>query len=283
MIIDSHVHLFPDKLFDAIWRWFDTYAWEVKYKLYTTACIERLKNSGIDRAVIYNYAHKPDLSEYLNAWSYNLKKTHDNFIVFGTAHPDDEDLGHVLNTALRTYNLSGIKLHTHVLGRSPDHESYFPIYEQVCEHNKVLAIHAGTGPGLAGYTAPTKEISGVDKIYGFMKRFPEMTCIVPHFGAEDYDEFFDLMAEFKNLWTDNTMALSGYFEKAPRTASIIRYQDRILYGTDFPNIPYDMMTEADAIRALNLGKEIEDKLFYKNAERLFPGNEATEQFLKGGE
>ncbi len=270
MIIDSHVHLFPDKLFDAIWKWFDAFAWDVKYKLYTAACIERLKNSGIDGAVIYNYAHKPGLSEYLNTWNYGLKQSHDNLIVFGTAHPDDENLKHVLQTALKTYNLSGIKLHSHVLGRSPDHESYFPIYEQVCEYNKVVTIHAGTGPALAGYTASTKEISGVDKIYGFMKRFPEMTCIVPHFGAEEYDEFFDLMAEFKNLWTDNTMALSGYFEKSPRTASIIKYQDRILYGTDFPNIPYDMMTEIHAIKALNLGKEIEDKLFYKNAQRLFP-------------
>ncbi len=270
MIIDSHVHLFPDKLFDAVWKWFDTFAWDVKYKLYTAACIERLKNSGIDKAVIYNYAHKPGLSEYLNTWNYDLKQSHDNLIVFGTAHPDDKDLKHVLQTALKTYNLSGIKLHSHVLGRSPDHESYFPVYEQVCEHNKVVTIHAGTGPGLAGYTVSTKEISGVDKIYGFMKRFPEMTCIVPHFGADEFDEFFDLMAEFKNLWTDNTMALAGYFAKAPRTGSIVKFQDRILYGTDFPNIPYDMMTEIRAIKALNLGKEIEDKLFYKNAQRLFP-------------
>ena len=273
MIIDSHVHLFPDKLFDAIWRWFDKFAWEVRYKLYTAACIDQLKNSGIDMAVIYNYAHKPDLSESLNKWSYELKQHHDDLIVFGTSHPDDANLKQSLNKALKTYDLSGIKLHSHVIGRSPDHESYFPIYEQICKHNKILTIHAGTGPSLAGYAALTKEISGVDKIYGFMKRFPGMTCIVPHFGAEEFDEFFDLMSEFKNLWTDNTMALSGYFEKIPRVDSIIKYQDRILYGSDFPNIPYDMMTEINNIKALNLGKETEDKIFYKNAKRLFLKNE----------
>ncbi len=35
----------------------------------------------------------------------------------------------------------------------------------------------------------------------------------------------------------------------------------------FPNIPYDMMTEINAIKALNLGKETEDKLLFKNALR----------------
>jgi len=26
-VVDAHVHLFPDRVFEAIWRWFDTHAW----------------------------------------------------------------------------------------------------------------------------------------------------------------------------------------------------------------------------------------------------------------
>lgn len=269
MIIDAHVHLFPDNFFDAIWHWFDTYAWNVKYKLYTEACIERLHTAGISKAVCYNYAHKPGVASYLNEWSYTLKQAHKDLIMFGTVHPDDENPQALLKKIFETYRFSGIKLHCHVLARSPDHESFFPIYESVCRYDRVLTIHAGSGPALSGYASSTAQFSGTDRIYNFMKRFPDMKCIVPHFGADDFKGFFDLMGTFKNLWTDNTMALAGYFPEAPPVDRIITYQDRILYGTDFPNIPYDMMTEINSIRALNMGKEIEDKILFKNALRLF--------------
>ena len=269
MIIDSHVHLFPDNLFEAIRRWFDTYAWKVNYRLSADECLKHLHEAGITRAVCYNYAHKPGVAAYLNEWSYNLQQANKDLIVFGTVHPDDENLGLLLKTIFETYQFTGIKLHCHVLARAPDHESFFPIYESVCRYDRVLTIHAGSGPALPGYAASTAQFSGTEKIYNFMKRFPDMKCIVPHFGADDFDGFFDLMDEFKGLWTDNTMALSGYFPGTVPVDRIIKYQDRILYGSDFPNIPYDMMTEINAIKALNLGKETEDKLLFKNALRLF--------------
>ncbi len=32
-VIDAHVHLFPDWLFEPIWQWFDAFGWPVRYKL----------------------------------------------------------------------------------------------------------------------------------------------------------------------------------------------------------------------------------------------------------
>ncbi len=267
--IDSHVHLFPDSLFDAIWKWFDTYAWKIKYKLYSEDCLKTLKDNGIEKAIVYNYAHKPGVASSLNEWNQNLKKTHPGLLVFGAIHPDDTDIKAELDRIFRVYGFAGIKLHCHVISRAPDHESFFPIYEKICEYGKVLTIHAGTGPSLKGYAKMTRAISGTDKIYGFMKRFPDMKCIVPHLGAEDFNEFFDLMGHFKNLWTDTTMTMTNLFDKRPPVEPILKYQDRILYGSDFPNIPYDLMTEIDTIKALKLGKEVEDKLFVRNVQRLF--------------
>ena len=269
MIIDSHVHLFPDNLFEAIRRWFDTYAWKIRYRLSADDCISHLHTAGISRAVCYTYAHKPGVASYLNEWSHRLKQSHEELIVFGTVHPDDDNLQFLLKKIFETYRFAGIKLHCHVLGRAPDNESFFPIYESVCRNDRVLTIHAGSGPALPGYAASTAQFSGTDKIYNFMKRFPDMQCIIPHFGADDFNGFFDLMGEFKNLWTDNTMALSGFFPGTIPVDRILQYQDRIVYGSDFPNIPYDMMTEINAIKTLNLGKETEDKLLFKNALRLF--------------
>jgi hypothetical protein len=44
------------------------------------------------------------------------------------------------------------------------------------------------------------------------------------------------------------MAVSGYIGPAPDPARLARHGERILYGTDFPNIPYDWDTELEWIR-----------------------------------
>ncbi len=34
MLIDFHTHFFPDKLFEAIWKWFEDQGWPIIYKKY---------------------------------------------------------------------------------------------------------------------------------------------------------------------------------------------------------------------------------------------------------
>ncbi|MCL4558722.1 MAG: amidohydrolase, partial [Deltaproteobacteria bacterium] len=139
MIIDSHVHLFPDNLFNAIWRWFDTYAWQIKYKLYSEDCIQKLTDSGREKIVSYNYAHKPGVASYLNVWNNALQKSHPGLVVFGAIHPDDEDITVELDRIFRVYEFAGIKLHCHVISRSPDHESFCM---QSSEYSLYFICHA---------------------------------------------------------------------------------------------------------------------------------------------
>jgi predicted TIM-barrel fold metal-dependent hydrolase len=48
-----------------------------------------------------------------------------------------------------------------------------------------------------------------------------------------------------------------------------RHPDRILYGTDFPNIPYEWDRGLKALRALKLPPADEEKILSGNARRLF--------------
>ena len=34
-VVDAHVHVFPDRVFEAVWRWFEQYGWPIRYKLHT--------------------------------------------------------------------------------------------------------------------------------------------------------------------------------------------------------------------------------------------------------
>ena len=268
MIIDSHVHFFPDRLFRAIWDWFEHHGWSVRYQMDADDVALALKKQGIDRYVVLNYSHKSGMSEPLNAWTYEFCKNHPEAIPFGAIHPEDENLEKLLDRCFAEYGFYGLKFHTHVAAIRPDDERLFPIYEKLIEYDKVITLHAGNGPSLKGYKEKTKEVSGVRFVRNLLKKFPKLKVIIPHLGADEIDAFFDLMAEFPNLWMDTTMALSGYFPLKIPWEKIKQFSDRILYGSDFPNVPYEMMTEIEAIRSSGLSVEIQKKIFSDNAVRL---------------
>lgn len=267
--IDSHVHLFPESFFRGIWKWFDECAWPVKYQISVDEIIKTLTDLGGEKLVTYNYSHKAGVSSYLNEWNYNLTQKYTNLIFFAAIHPEDDDLTSILHKAFVEYKLYGVKVQCHVNKIPPEDESMFPIYEMIIEHNKVLNIHAVTGPPVPNCNFNPKDFSGINRIKRVMKRYPNLQCIIPHLGSEEFEEFFDLMREYENLWTDTTMTLSGFISHDIDTERLVEFQDRILYGSDFPNIPYDKQKEMNYIKSLGLGKEIEEKIFYTNAKRLF--------------
>lgn len=275
MVIDSHVHLFPERLFRAIWKWFDHHGWLVRYRVQADEAVRLLKETGIDRFVLLNYAHKPGISEALNAWTHEYAKGCPEAIPFGAIHPEEDDVPGLLDRCFRDYGFYGLKFHCHVTGIRPDDERMFPIYEKVLEYDRLITIHSGAGPSLEGYRETTKEISGAEFTRKFLRRFPKLKVIVPHLGADEFDAFFDLMAEFPNFRMDTTMALAGYFPIEIPWEKIETFSDRILYGSDFPNIPYDLTTELKAIRSSCLSPEAQEKVLFRNAAALFD-NERSE-------
>ena len=72
-IIDFHVHLFPDKLFDAIWEYFaSTYGFNILHELHYQECVDYLSKQGVEYIVYSNYAHKKGIAKDLNTWNLNV-------------------------------------------------------------------------------------------------------------------------------------------------------------------------------------------------------------------
>jgi len=65
------------------------------------------------------------------------------------------------------------------------------------------------------------------------------------------------------------MVVGGWFPRQPDPGILRRHPDRILYGTDFPNLPYQWDRELKALRALKLPPADEEKILSGNALRLF--------------
>lgn len=267
-IIDSHVHFFPEPVFKAIWTFFETESkglWPIHYKQHGEEIVNTLKEQGVERFTTLVYAHKEQMADYLNGYIYEASQKYPELIPFGTLFVGD---GHVLKRAqqiFEDYQFQGIKLHPFVSKEAIDDKRYFPAYELMAELGKVLLCHPGSGPVY-------QETDGALRLKKVLKEFPQLKVIIAHCGAFEYDDYTQLADEFQSVFFDtamNCVCTQVFHNNCPGPSFFKKHQDRILFGTDFPNIPYHYQEQIAGIPALNLGKKIEGKIYYKNAARLF--------------
>jgi len=268
MLVDAHVHLFPDRLVAAIRRWFDSNLWETQYRLTADECVEKLSAFGIDRAVALPYAHKPGMAAALNAFTAELAARHPLVAPCCTVFPGEEGDERLLDEALAG-SFCGVKIHSHVMKIAPDDERLDPVFRASARYRKPVVIHCGREPAHPAYGLDVHTVSGASRLRRALEKHPEARVIVPHLGIDESDVFEGMLDEFEHLYLDTTMVLSGYFPHRPDVEILRRRPERILYGTDFPNLPYDFTTELAIIRGLGLPAQAEALILGGNAQRLF--------------
>jgi predicted TIM-barrel fold metal-dependent hydrolase len=266
--VDFHVHLFPDRLFDAIRRKFlADYGWNVLHPLYWRESLAYLRERGIGTVVYSNYAHRPGIARGLNDWNLDVLDETPNLCCFAAFHPEDGD-GLAMAAALLDHpRILGFKLQLLVQRFFPDDERLFPLYELVMERGKRLLFHVGTGP-------VGNEFVGIVPFRRLLARYPGLPAIIAHMGAIEYGAFGELLADHPRLYMDTA------FSFLPRLGSMFdlggdfleRYHERILYGSDFPNILFPREDEIDTLLNLNLSQEFYDAVFRDNGLRLIAEN-----------
>ena len=102
-----------------------------------------------------------------------------------------------------------------------------------------------------------------------------MNIIVAHMGAFEYNKFLNLLDKYENLYLDTTMIYipNNIFRerktKRPTPEDLLHYQDRILFGSDFPNIPYEYQNSTRGLLDFELPRNFYEKVFFYNAKRIF--------------
>jgi len=262
-IIDFHVHLFPNKGFDAIWKFFETYGAEVLYKYYTGQCIDHLRRRNVGSIVFSNYAHKAGFAGPMNEWNIELLENQSDLFCFAAYHPDDADALNYAERMLAHPRVVGIKLHFMVQNIYPQDERLFPLYELVSAKKKRLLLHVGNGPR-------GNEFVGCAYFKKVLERFPELPANIPHMGGLEFQSFIELLDDHPGLYLDTAYS---FWPGLPFTfdldaAYLEKYKDRILYGSDFPNVILPRRGEIDHLLSLNLSDEFYAKVFYVNGMRL---------------
>ena len=267
--VDAHVHLHPAPLARAIERWFADHGWVSGHAFDPAAVADTLRSRGVRRFCFFSYAHKPGMARDLNRWLAGQAAALPDAIALGTLHPDDADLDAVAREATEDLGLRGFKFHHSVQRFHVDDERLFGVYERAQAAGHVFVLHVGTMP----YRDP---FTGVERFARLMARFPRLRVCVAHMGAFQSAEFLALLARYPRLYVDTTMAMSsratpytGADPSAISDADLLRHQDRVLFGSDFPLIPYDYDEERRWAWERGLDEAVRRKIFHDNALGFF--------------
>jgi uncharacterized protein len=268
-IIDTHVHVFPEPVFKALWEWFEKNAWPIRYKGTTFELLEYLFTRGVAHIVALQYAHKPGIARDLNQYMLALVRKFSGRVTgLATVFPGERDAALILEEAFAA-GLSGVKLHAHVQCFDMNSPDMNPIYDICSRKEKPMLMHVGREPKSESYLCDPYELCRAEKLEQVLKEYPDLKVCVPHLGMDEYAAYQRLTETYDNLWLDTSVACADFLP----TDQVVRFDemrdDRIMYGSDFPNIPYAWDREIKQIRKARLGKASMLKIFTQNARQFY--------------
>ena len=270
--IDIHTHFMPRNVMDKVWLYFDSVGpltgvkWPINYRLDEERRVALLRGFGVVAFTSLVYPHKPGMAAWLNSWSADFAAGHPDCLHTGTFFPESSAADYV--PAAIEVGTQIFKAHLQVGDYDPNDPLLEPVWGVLEDTGAPIVIHCGSGPTKGRFTGP-------QPIIELLRRHPRLTLIVAHLGMPEYADFFGLAEQYDNVHLDTTMAFTSFIEgmmpfparDVPRLAAL---GSKILFGTDFPNIPHSYLHQVESLQNLDLGDEWLRAVVYGNARKLFP-------------
>jgi len=130
-----------------------------------------------------------------------------------------------------------------------------PAWGLLAEAGVPVVVHCGHGPRRGAHT-------GLDVFAEVLRAHPRLRAVIAHAGLPDFDSALGLLVAHLPSVIDTTMVGTPFTEAfaplprdwAPRLADVA---DRVVFGSDFPNIPY---AYAEQVRAVAGWAAADDRL-----------------------
>jgi predicted TIM-barrel fold metal-dependent hydrolase len=183
---------------------------------------------------------------------------------FATVFPGEDGARDILEEGFDR-GLGGVKLHAHVQCFDMNSKDMDVIYSTCASHGKPILLHAGREPKSPAYKCDPYLLCSAEKLERVITNYPDLKVCVPHLGMDEYTAYERMIRQHNNLWLDTTMALTDYFpgNLAP---PLHRFRaDRVMYGTDFPHIPFAWDRELQCVLAAGLSEDTLERIVGKNA------------------
>ncbi|WP_406349489.1 amidohydrolase [Streptomyces sp. NBC_00144] len=271
-LIDVHTHFMPERVLHKVWDYFDTsgpmiggLAWPIAYRKQEAERVAVLRDFGVRAFTAMVYPHKPAMAQWLNEWAAGFAHRTPDCLHTATLYPEPGVEAYVreaVEAGARVF-----KAHIQVGAYDPADERLGPVWGLLAEAGIPVVMHCGSGPAPGKYTGP-------EPVARVLERHPGLRLIVAHMGMPEYGEFLDLAERYDQVRLDTTMTFTdfteGFMPFPPQDlARLADLGDRILLGTDFPNVPYPYLHQLHALERLDLGRGWLRAVCHDNAAGLF--------------
>lgn len=271
-LFDVHTHFLPPRVMAKVWEQFDTAGpligrpWPIRYRGTDEERVEILRGLGVRRFSALPYAHRPGIAEFLNGWAHDFADRVSEVLRCATFFPEPEAAAYVGERIAAGVEL--FKVHVQVGAFDLRDPLLDPVWGQLAEAGTPIVVHAGAGPVPNEHTGP-------GPLRAVLERHPALCVIVAHLGAPEYASFLELVELGERVHLDTTMAFTDFFAQMggafpdallPR---LVEHADRILLGSDFPNIPYPYEHQLEVLDRLDLGDDWLRRVLWGNAVELF--------------
>jgi hypothetical protein len=270
-LIDVHTHFLPQRLLDRVWAYFDRAGplvqmeWPINYRYDEAERLARLRAMGVRAFTALVYPHKAGMAESLNTWAAEFAARTPDCLHTATFFPEPSAAGYV-ERALRD-GARVFKAHIQVGRYDPRDPLLEAVWALLADAGVPVIVHAGSGPVPGEFTGP-------EPFGAVMAAHPTLAAVIAHLGLPEYDAFLALADRYERVTFDTTMAFTDFTMRgqspSPRLlARLAELQDRVLFGSDYPNIPYAYAHQLEALTRLGLGDGWLRAVCWDNAARLF--------------
>jgi predicted TIM-barrel fold metal-dependent hydrolase len=271
-LVDVHTHFMPQNVLDKVWAYFDSVGpltgmeWPITYREEEDRRVSLLREFGVLAFTSMLYPHKPGMAPWLNGWAADFAARTPDCLHTATLYPEPDATAYVrraIDDGARVF-----KVHLQVGGFDPNHELLEESWGLIEDARVPVVIHCGSGPAPGTFTGP-------GPVGQLLARHPALRLIVAHMGMPEYTDFLDLAERYTGVHLDTTMAFTDFSERfAPFPVAELprlrELRDRVLLGSDFPNIPYPYAHQLHALERLGLGDDWMRRVLYENGAALFP-------------
>ncbi|GAA2743828.1 amidohydrolase family protein [Kitasatospora cinereorecta] len=270
-LIDVHTHFMPERVLAKVWAYFDAVGpltgrpWPIAYRDAEQQRVDRLREFGVRAFTSMLYPHKPAMAAWLNSWAADFAARTPDCLHTATFYSEEGAAGYVATALDRGARV--FKAHLQVGAYDPADPLLDDVWGVLAESGTPVVTHCGSGPVPGKHTGP-------GPIGAVLARHPRLRLVVAHLGLPEYGEFLDLADRHPRVHLDTTMAFTDFSEELapfprhelPRLKAL---GDRVLLGTDYPNIPYGYAHALHALARLDLGDAWLRGVCHDNAARLF--------------
>lgn len=270
-LVDVHTHFMPEQVLRKVWAYFDAVGpltgmeWPITYRHEEEQRVALLRGFGIRSFTSMLYPHKAGMAEWLNGWAADFALRTPACLQTATFFPEEGVARYVREAVERGARI--FKAHLQVGAYDPNDPLLDPVWGLLADARVPVVMHCGSGPVPGKHTGP-------EPVGRLLARHPRLRLVVAHMGMPEYADFLDLAERYGEVRLDTTMAFTDFSERfAPfpegEKRRLLELTDRILLGTDFPNIPYPYAHQLQVLERLGLGDGWLRAVCHDNGARLF--------------